>query len=202
MNIIFFSSNINIIKEWKERHNIELNLSCYDLDSLKDETNKLENDYILICDYDTVAHDINTLISLDSLPECCVVLEKSPAITTGRMLISKGVKAYGNSRMLNVHFLQLINTVNNGDVWTYPELTSALIKNAKKLIISDDAAELINSRLTDKEHEVVLLILEGLTNNAISNKLNISTRTVKAHVSSIFTKLHVNDRISLVLLLK
>ena len=104
--------------------------------------------------------------------------------------------------MLNVHFLQLIETVNDGNIWTYPELTSALIKGSKKITLNDEANELINSRLTQKEHEVILLILEGLTNSAISSELNITIRTVKAHVSSIFSKLHVNDRISLVLLLK
>lgn len=202
MQIIFFSSNTNMIKEWEQRHNIETSQSCYDLESLNDEIMNIDNDFILICDYDTIAHDLNTLISSNSLPKFCAVLEKSPAIATGKMLISKGVKAYGNSRMLNVHFTQLIETLNEGNIWTYPELTSALIRYSKKIALNDDANELINSRLSEKEHEVILLILEGLTNSAISSELNITIRTVKAHVSSIFSKLHVNDRISLVLLLK
>lgn len=202
MQIIFFSSNIDMIKEWKQRHTVEISQSCYDLESLKDEISNIDDDYILVCDYDSIAHDLNTLISSNSLPKHCVVLEKSPAITTGKMLISKGVKAYGNSRMLNIHYLQLIETLRNGNIWTYPELTSALIDVTKENKLNDNACELINSRLTNKELGVVLLILDGLTNNAISDELGITTRTVKAHVSSIFSKLHVNDRISLVLLLK
>ena len=201
MQIIFFSSNQNIINEWKQRHKVEKSTSCYDLESLKQEMDKYDN-YVLVCDYDSIAHNLNTLISANSLPEYCIVLEKSPAITTGKMLISHGIKAYGNSRMLSVHYNQLLTTVIDGNVWTYPELTAALIKVSKNVKLNDDAKELIESRLTDKETEVVMLVLEGLTNDAIANTLSITVRTVKAHVSSIFSKLHVNDRVSLVLLLK
>ena len=203
MKIIYFSSNIDIINEWKQRHNINNESSCYDIDSLqKALDDKNDKDIIVICDYDSVAHDLNTLIASNEVPLNCIVLESSPAITTGKMLISHGVKAYGNSRMLNVHYLQLINTVIEGNIWTYPELTASLIKVSKDIKLNDDAKELINSRLTSKETEVILLVLEGLTNDAISHELSITLRTVKAHVSSIFSKLHVNDRVSLVLLLK
>ena len=118
------------------------------------------------------------------------------------MLISKGIKAYGNSRMLTHHYTQMINTVANDKIWTYPELTIALTQSQKESSISSDSKELIDNRLTQKEKEVVYLILEGLTNDAIASKLDITPRTVKAHTSSIFSKLHVNDRVSLVLLLK
>jgi len=64
------------------------------------------------------------------------------------------------------------------------------------------AKELIENRLSQKEQEVVYLILEGFVNDAIASRLEITTRTVKAHVSAIFSKLHINDRVSLVLLLK
>jgi len=200
MQTIFFSSNINIINEWIQRHSIKNYSSCHDLSSLNLEIKQYDN-YIVICDYDSIAHDLNTLMSSNSLPTNCVVLECSPAIATGKMLISHGIKAYGNSRMLSIHYFQLINTVSAGDIWTYPELTSELVKTDKNSLNSD-ANELIQARLTQKESKVLSLILDGFTNDAISNELNITTRTVKSHVSSIFTKLHVNDRLSLVLLLK
>jgi len=87
-------------------------------------------------------------------------------------------------------------------VWSYPELTSALILIKKQSKINEEAQKFINERLTPQEVEVVHLILEGFTNDAIASALHITTRTVKAHITSIFAKLHVNDRISLVLLLK
>lgn len=201
MKIILFSSNMDIIDEWKQRHSIEDNSTCHDIDSLNNEL-KDNKQSVLIADYDTVAHEINSLISSDSIPQNLIVLEKAPEIATGRMLILRGAKAYGNSRMLANHFSQMINTVSDGNIWTYPELTASLVGITKKTSLNNDALELIKNRLTIKESEVIYLILNGLTNDAIASTLDITTRTVKAHVSSIFSKLHVNDRISLVLLLK
>lgn len=201
MNIILFSSNILMIDEWKERHNIVKCSTCYEINSLKNEL-KDNQQSIVIADYDSVASEVNTLISSGSLSKNLIVLEKEPSIVTGKMLILRGVKAYGNTRMLANHFAQMIQTVADGNIWTYPELTAALSKVNKKVSLDDDSKKLIESRLSNKESEVLYLMLEGLTNDAIASAINITTRTVKAHVSSIFSKLHVNDRVSLVLLLK
>ena len=202
MKIVFFSANMDMIDEWKERHQLDDTFSCYDIKSLQRVLKGLLSPATILVDFDSVAADINKLISSNTLPKKIVVLEKTPEIIVGKSLISNGAKAYGNSRMSNVHYLQMINAVNNEKVWTYPELTAALIKNKNKNPLNSYAKELIDSRLTDKEKETVYLVLEGLTNDAIASKLDITTRTVKAHVSSIFSKLHVTDRISLVLLLK
>ncbi len=48
--------------------------------------------------------------------------------------------------------------------------------------------------LTDREHEILSLIAEGYTNNAIASRLYLSPKTVRNYVSSIFTKLEVSDR--------
>ena len=202
MKIIFFSANMDMIDEWKSRHLLDDTFSCYDIKTLQKVLKGSLKSSIIIADLDSVTVDINKLISSNSLPKNTIILEKTPEIAVGKSLISHGVKAYGNSRMSNVHYEQMINAVSNEKVWTYPELTAALIKNREKAPLNSYAKELIDARLTEKEKETVYLVLEGLTNDAIASKLDITTRTVKAHVSSIFSKLHVSDRISLVLLLK
>jgi DNA-binding NarL/FixJ family response regulator len=155
---------------------------------------------IPVVDYDSVASAINRMIQEDRLPARTVVLERHPTVSTGKMLLGHGVMAYGNSRMLGLHLMQLLETVGDGKVWMYPELMAAMIRESNKKDLSLDT-ELL-ARLTEKEQEVTLLVLEGLTNDAIGRRLEITSRTVKAHLSSIFKKLHVNDRLSLVLLLK
>jgi len=197
MQIVFFSSNIDTIDEWTKRNNIDLPISCYDIDSLNSLKNL--NSCIVVADYDSIASEINSLISSNNLPKRTIVLERAPEIITGKMLISRNIKAYGNSRMLSHHYNQMLDTVKEGNIWTYPALT---LKLTNIISISSDAKKLLKNRLSQKEEEVVYLILQGLTNNAIASKLNITTRTVKAHISSIFLKLHINDRVSLILLLK
>jgi DNA-binding NarL/FixJ family response regulator len=202
MKILFFSSSLDTIDEWLKRDTNEYEkITCYDIDSLQVEL-KNSPEAVVVADYDSIAFEINKLISSNTLAAYTVVLERTPEIATGKMLISHGIKAYGNSRMLALHYNQMIQTVQSAKVWTYPELTSALIKESKKPTISDDAKHLVDTRLSSKEKEVLYLVLEGLTNDAIASELEITPRTIKAHMSSIFSKLHVNDRLSLVLLLK
>lgn len=52
--------------------------------------------------------------------------------------------------------------------------------------------------LTDREREVVGLVAQGLANKAIASKLQVSKRTVDAHLGHLFTKLGVSSRAELV----
>lgn len=201
MKIIFLSSDMDIINEWEKRDSSKDYVSCYDVESLNTEL-QISDTCIVIADYDSANSDINKLISSNTLPNNTIVLEKSPEIATGKMLISHNIKAYGNSRMLAIHYKQMIKTVQKNNIWTYPELTASLVKSTKQSPLNENSKNLLDNRLSSKERDVVYLILEGMTNNAIANKMDITTRTVKAHVSSIFAKLHISDRLSLVLLLK
>ena len=195
MKKVIFSIDENTIELWQERDS-DLTETVYNLEQLKSY-----NNYIILVDYDSVAHELNKLIITNNLPDFVIVLERVPAIATGRYLITHGVKAYGNSMMLKQNYEQMVQTVSNGEIWTYPELTAALIKSRKETIkFNKDKTELLK-RLTPKERDVLEAVLNGFTNETISKKLGISERTVKAHISSIFDKLHVNDRLSLVLLL-
>jgi len=49
--------------------------------------------------------------------------------------------------------------------------------------------------LTVREIKVLQLIVEGLTNNEIADKLGLSAHTIKAHVSSIFEKMGAHSRV-------
>jgi NarL family two-component system response regulator LiaR len=48
--------------------------------------------------------------------------------------------------------------------------------------------------LTDREHEVLVLMVEGLNNTQIAERLNVSPSTVKSHVSNILSKFGVASR--------
>ncbi len=198
MKAAFYSSSFETVKYWQKVFT-EANTLLASEEELR--ALLLDDPSVpIIVDYDNVAQSINKMLQDDEIIENLIVLERQPNINTGKMLIRRGVKAYGNARMLNIHFEQLLDTVNDGKVWMYPALMQAMIAESEKKATLPDI-ELLN-RLTDKEQEITLLILEALSNDAISRRLGITIRTVKAHISSIFGKLHVNDRLALVILLK
>ncbi|MFT8870744.1 MAG: response regulator transcription factor [Sporolactobacillus sp.] len=67
-------------------------------------------------------------------------------------------------------------------------------KVARKLVSGARRNELPFAELTEREREVLRLIAEGQSNAEIASALFIGVKTVKTHVSSIFSKLAVSDR--------
>jgi DNA-binding NarL/FixJ family response regulator len=72
-----------------------------------------------------------------------------------------------------------------------------LLQNPKSK--KDDLEEQKFSAITTREQEVIGLICEGLRNKEVSDRLHISEATVSHHLTSIFRKLDIEDRVSLVI---
>ncbi len=101
-----------------------------------------------------------------------------------------------------------IQHILQGDIWVNRRLVPKVIRSLIASRRSDDppavqrhAAELLQS-LSNRELDVAHMISIGESNKQIANALNISERTVKAHLTSIFKKLNVPDRLHLAILLK
>jgi DNA-binding NarL/FixJ family response regulator len=75
-----------------------------------------------------------------------------------------------------------IRTVHDGGALLHPQVASRLLE------------ELTTDPLTPREREVLGLIGRGMANKVIARELNLSEKTVKAHVSNILAKLGVSDR--------
>jgi two-component system response regulator DegU len=91
--------------------------------------------------------------------------------------------------------VKAIREVKDGRTYIQPSVAKMV---AEELHSDDDEVtcrlKKIKS-LTKREYEVLTLIAEGLNNKDIADKLFISEKTVKNHVSNIFKKIGVNDRI-------
>ncbi len=97
--------------------------------------------------------------------------------------------------------IKAVERVYAGEVWFDRGLMNDVIvdvlqqKNAKQV---DPNAERI-ATLTPREREVVSLVCEGLRNKQIADRLFISNTTVRHHLTSIFSKLGISDRLELVI---
>ena len=65
---------------------------------------------------------------------------------------------------------------------------------AARLLLGDSDARASGPRLSDRERQVLALVVDGLPNKSIARRLGISERTVKAHLTRIFEQLGVTDR--------
>ena len=88
--------------------------------------------------------------------------------------------------------LRAIQSVANGAAIFSPKVAKRLITYFGK---HQGAAETETfPELTEREREILELIAQGLTNPAIAEKLVLSPKTIRNHVSNIFSKLQVNNR--------
>ncbi len=91
-------------------------------------------------------------------------------------------------------FLEAIRRVAEGYLWLTPHLTRSLLARLKP----PPEAE-APKPLTEREREVLALIARGWSNRRIGQELAISEVTVRTHVSHIFAKLGVRNRVQAVL---
>jgi DNA-binding NarL/FixJ family response regulator len=99
------------------------------------------------------------------------------------------------------HIPAAIRKVTRGELWFDRDATARILnsilhnQDKKKEDLEDQKIATISPR----EKEVIGLICEGLRNKEISDRLNISEATVSHHLTSIFRKLDIEDRVSLVI---
>jgi two-component system, NarL family, response regulator DegU len=100
-----------------------------------------------------------------------------------------------------VHFIpQAIRKVTNGGLWYERALAEHMLDrlvNRRNETPNPEDRKI--AAVTTRERQVIGLTCKGLKNREISEQLQISEVTVSHHLTSIFRKLEVNDRISLIL---
>jgi two-component system, NarL family, nitrate/nitrite response regulator NarL len=97
--------------------------------------------------------------------------------------------------------LQAIKKVHAGEVWLEPAMIASVLGEMTgtraSQLLDPEAAKIAS--LTEREREVVTLMGQGLRNKQIAERLGISETTVRHHLTSIFAKLGVTDRLELVI---
>jgi DNA-binding NarL/FixJ family response regulator len=88
--------------------------------------------------------------------------------------------------------LRAIRSVARGEAMFGPEIATRLVNFFSSP--PSDLSPQAFPELTNREHEVLELIAQGLNNQAIASRLSISEKTVRNHISNIFNKLQVVDR--------
>jgi DNA-binding NarL/FixJ family response regulator len=113
--------------------------------------------------------------------------------------LKAGARGYLLKDISSADLVQAVRTVAAGQGLMQPSIARKVLTEFSRLAALDNPARettqpAANSLLTEREHEVLQAMNEGLSNREIAARLVISEGTVKTHVSNILGKLEVRDR--------
>ena len=129
-------------------------------------------------------------IRIKNLPVKVLILTVHNEVEYLLKAVDIGVDGYILKDSESAELKRAIVSIMNGENYIQPNLIPAL---NSKLVSRDKDKDKIDA-LTDREMEVLVCVANGMFNREIADKLNISERTVKNHVTNIFKKIDVADR--------
>jgi DNA-binding NarL/FixJ family response regulator len=129
-----------------------------------------------------------------------IVLTQRPGYEEAISLFQRGVRGIFCVQDLNFSLLcKSIRCVHQGQIWASNDVMSHLVDAVRHRTRAEVTDLQGNPILTPREQQVLNLLADGLTNQAMAKDLSISRHTVKNHVFNIFEKLGVSNRTEAVL---
>lgn len=205
-NILIYSHNPQHLADWSHAlmldHNVNTLLNVHaeiHADAVVFDAKKLEGDDGLLQVFSNktvrfliVGHDCSEQQQID--------------------LLLHGASGYCDEADASQQLGRAVDSILKGEVWIkrslVPKVISLLSEHKHSQLsrqsVSLDMQTLLGmfQTLSAREQEVANMISQGESNKRIALALEISERTVKAHLSSIFRKLEVDDRLRLAIRLK
>lgn len=205
INLILASSNENRLALWKRglKDFVSNTLIIDRLDTLRDDVVRIKPQ-VLLLDFDLLGS--NGVVDLRRL---CV--ETKTIIMSGDIsedleweLLKAGIRGCCRNDIKPQLLKQVVVAVQDGELWVRRTLTCRLVDELGKTTSKNKAYRatlgLLNT-LTQREYDIAVRVGNGESNKLIALSCEITERTVKAHLTEIYLKLGVTDRLNLALAL-
>ena len=118
---------------------------------------------------------------------CALTMRPTPEIM--QRCLASGADGYIIKDVTPLEFINAVKLVAGGDTYVDPRVAGGWIRRR-----SNGSRRADLNELSVRETEVIRLIAEGLSNKEISARLNLSEKTIKNHISRIFSKLNIYAR--------
>lgn len=153
-------------------------------------------------DFDQAVSFIDRIVVANEVvPIVCMV--PFPKDEDAFALLARGARGYCHVAAAPAQLRLVANTVKNGGFWLPASLMRRVMASAGGLVARVSMRKSVSlDDLTKRERQVAQAVADGLSNREIADRLNISERTVKARLTSVFQKMDVRDRVQLALLLR
>jgi len=126
-------------------------------------------------------------------PGCRIILFADvPFDQEGLAALRVGAEGYANTCITSRMLEKAVEVVLLGELWVGRRLMQSVLSQWRQ-IAQPSPLEV----LSERERQVALLVVEGLSNKRIAAELGVTERTVKAHLTSAFRKTGIRDRTAL-----
>jgi len=132
------------------------------------------------------------------------LLSDQPDEQEGLAFLKLGIVGYGNTYISQNRMAEAVRVVGSGGVWLGQKVIQHLIQEAYARTLENTAPHeerKVLSVLTRAERKIAELVARGQSNLEIAADLQITERTVKAHLTSIYEKTKTGNRLNLALLI-
>ena len=137
---------------------------------------------------------------IDQYPQLKVIIVTAQiSLTESVKAIRDGARGIILKHAASEFLIKGIRKVFEGELWADSSTMTQVVESLSRKYRVDGRPDRGRKDLSERETEVVVLIATGHRNKEIASKLFISEQTVKTHLSNIFQKLGVNDRLELAL---
>lgn len=146
------------------------------------------------------ARSMAQLQSLSASGACIIAMTAIETAGEARGVLEAGASGYVHYLAAPELLVQIAQSVAAGGIWVGAELMRQLILASARVAPLVPVAGADLSLLTSRERAVAELVAAGKTNKEVARALDITERTVKAHLGATFDKLKLRDRMQLALL--
>ncbi len=126
-----------------------------------------------------------------------VILSMYSDETLVRQALRHGAGGYLLKRSVMEELLLAVRAASQGEIYLSPAISKSIVTNFLTGHTDSRPAEAFD-QLTSREREVLQLIAEGYTNQAIAQVMQVSVKTVEKHRTNLMAKLNVHDLTGLI----
>lgn len=209
VNLIVVSKKQNNIRRWSDALGGLYPVFCFtsieELLSKRDESDTLA---LLVVDA-MLVKEMNQVSGLCGKFCKIIVFGENLSSSEKIQFIYEGACGYSDILIDEKMIVRAVESVINNEIWLERRLIPEMLKGSIVKRNQHVDEEILNKAVLDtlpcltlRETTVVELVYRGQDNDEIADKLGISVRTVKAHLSAVYHKFETPNRFQLVILLK